>query len=428
MATIEKLEKSLVKIKITATPEEFEEGLNKAFDKKKKDVTIPGFRKGNISRAQFEKNFGVESLYEEAIYAIADKKYGEAVQENQLFVVGDPQLADLNEIERGKEVNFSIIVPVYPEFEVKNFKGLKGKKIVKEATDEEINAKINELREQNVLVSPKEGGAIEEHDIAVFDFKGMKDGVAFEGGTAENYELEIGSKQFIPGFEDQMIGMKEGEEKTINVTFPTEYQATDLAGKEVQFALKLHEIKKKELPELNDDFVKDLNKENINTVEELKASIKAEIEKTKEQSEKNRLADELIEQLTDKVEIDIPQAMVDASVKDELKDFERTVSQQYGMKVEEFKKIAQVNEEEFMKNITERASKKLKETLVLEQIVKQEKLQATPEEINASLEEIANANNMKVEDVKKYVNPADVAFNVSINKVIDLLIANANLE
>ena len=428
MATIEKLEKSLVKIKITATPEEFEEGLNKAFEKKKKDVTIPGFRKGNISRAQFEKNFGVESLYEEAIYAIADKKYGEAVQENQLFVVGDPQLADLKEIERGKEVNFSIIVPVYPEFEVKDFKGLKGKKIVKEATEEEINAKINELREQNVLVTPKENGQIEEHDIAIFDFKGMKDGVAFEGGTAENYELEIGSKQFIPGFEDQMIGMKEGEEKTINVTFPNEYQATDLAGKEVQFALKLHEIKKKELPELNDDFVKDLNKENINTVDELKASIKAEIEKTKEQSEKNRLADELIEQLTEKVEIDIPQAMVDASVKDELKDFERTVSQQYGMKVEEFKKIAQVNEEEFMKNITERASKKLKETLVLEQIVKQEKLQATPEEVNASLEEIANANNMKVEDVKKYVNPADVAFNVSINKVIDLLIANANLE
>ena len=428
MATIEKLEKSLVKIKITATPEEFEEGLNKAFDKKKKDVTIPGFRKGNISRAQFEKNFGVESLYEEAIYAIADKKYGEAVQENQLFVVGDPQLADLNEIERGKEVNFSIIVPVYPEFEVKDFKGLKGKKIVKEATEEEINAKINELREQNVLVTPKENGQIEEHDIAIFDFKGMKDGVAFEGGTAENYELEIGSKQFIPGFEDQMIGMKEGEEKTINVTFPNEYQATDLAGKEVQFALKLHEIKKKELPELNDDFVKDLNKENINTVDELKASIKAEIEKTKEQSEKNRLADELIEQLTDKVEIDIPQAMVDASVKDELKDFERTVNQQYGMKMEEFKKIAQVNEEEFMKNVTERASKKLKETLILEQIVKQEKLTATPEEINKSLEDIAAANNMKVEDVKKYVNPADIAFNVSINKVIDLLIANANLE
>ena len=428
MATIEKLEKSLVKIKITATPEEFEEGLNQAFDKKKKDVTIPGFRKGQVTRAQFEKKFGVESLFEDAIYALADKKYGEAVQENQLFVVGDPQLADLNEVERGKEINFSIIVPVYPEFEVKDFKGLKGKKIVKEATAEEIDAKINELREQNVLVTPKENGAIEEHDIAVFDFKGMKDGVAFEGGTAENYELEIGSKQFIPGFEDQMIGMKEGEEKTINVTFPNEYQATDLAGKEVQFALKLHEIKKKELPELNDDFVKDLNKENINTVDELKASIKAEIEKTKEQQEKNRLADELIEQLTSKVEIEIPQAMVDASVKDELKDFERTVNQQYGMKIEEFKKIAQVNEEEFMKSVTERATKKLKETLVLEQIVKQENLQATQDEINKSLEEIASANNMKVEDVKKYVNPADVAFNVSINKVIDLLIENANLE
>ena len=428
MATIEKLEKSLVKIKITATPEEFEEGLNQAFDKKKKDVTIPGFRKGQVTRAQFEKKFGVESLFEDAIYALADKKYGEAVQENQLFVVGDPQLADLNEVERGKEINFSIIVPVYPEFEVKDFKGLKGKKIVKEATAEEIDAKINELREQNVLVTPKENGAIEEHDIAVFDFKGMKDGVAFEGGTAENYELEIGSKQFIPGFEDQMIGMKEGEEKTINVTFPNEYQATDLAGKEVQFALKLHEIKKKELPELNDDFVKDLNKENINTVDELKASIKAEIEKTKEQQEKNRLADELIEQLTEKTEIEIPEAMVNASVKDELRDFERTVNQQYGMKLEEFKKIAQVNEEEFMKNIKERAGKKLKETLVLEQIVKQEKLQATQDEINASLEEIANANNMKVEDVKKYVNMADVAFNVSINKVIDLLIANANLE
>ena len=428
MATIEKMENSLVKIIVTVSPEEFEEGLNQAFDKKKKDVTIPGFRKGQVTRAQFEKKFGVESLFEDAIYAVADKKYNEAVQENQLFVVGDPQLADLNNIERGKEVNFSIIVPVYPEFEIKDYKGLTGKKIVKEATEEEINAKINELREQNVLVSPKEGGAIEEHDIAVFDFKGMKDGVAFEGGTAENYELEIGSKQFIPGFEDQMIGMKEGEEKTINVTFPNEYQATDLAGKEVQFALKLHEIKKKELPELNDDFVKDLNKENINTVEELKASIKAEIEKTKEQNEKNRLADELIEQLSSKTNIEIPQAMVDASVKDELKDFERTVNQQYGMKLEDFKKIAQINEEEFMKNITERASKKLKETLILEQIVKQEKLAATKEEIEASLNDIATANNMSVDDVKKYVNPADVAFNVSINKVIDLLIANANLE
>ena len=225
-----------------------------------------------------------------------------------------------------------------------------------------------------------------------------------------------------------MIGMKEGEEKTINVTFPAEYQATDLAGKEVQFALKLHEIKKKELPELNDDFVKDLNKENINTVAELKASIKEEIEKNKEQNEKNRLADELIEQLSNNTTIDIPEAMVNASVRDELKDFEKTVNQQYGMKLEDFKKIAQVNEEEFMKNIKERASKKLKETLILEQLVKQENLAATKEEIEASLEDIAKANNMKVEDVKKYLNPADVAFNVSINKVIDLLIANANLE
>ena len=428
MATIEKLEKSLVKINVTVSPEEFEEALNKAFEAKKQNVTIPGFRKGQVTRAQFEKKFGVESLYEDAIYAAADKKYSEAVQENQLFVVGDPQLADLKEVERGKEITFAIIVPVYPEFEIKDYKGLKGKKIVKEATEDEINAKINELREQNVLVSPKEGGAIEAHDIAVFDFKGMKDGVAFDGGTAENYELEIGSNQFIPGFEDQMIGMKEGEEKTINVTFPNEYQATDLAGKEVQFALKLHEIKKKELPEVNDDFVKDLNKEGINTVDELKASIKAEIEKTKEQNEKNRLADELIEQLSNNTNIEIPQAMLDASVKDELKDFERTVNQQYGMKLEDFKKIAQIKEDEFMKNITERASKKLKETLILEQIVKQEKLAATKEEVEASLQDIATANNMSIDDVKKYVNPADVAFNVSINKVIDLLIANANLE
>ena len=428
MANIEKLENSLVKISVTITPEEFEEGLNASFEKKKKDVTIPGFRKGQVTRAQFEKKFGVESLYEDAIYACADKKYAEAVQENQLFVVGDPQLADLKDIERGKEINFSIIVPVYPEFNVENYKGLKGKKMVLEATDAEINAEIDSLREQNVLVTPKENGAIEEHDIAVFDFKGMKDGVAFEGGTAENYELEIGSKQFIPGFEDQMIGMKAGDEKTINVTFPAEYQATDLAGKEVQFALKLHEIKRKELPEVNDDFVKELNKENIVTVDELKKSIKENIEKNKKQTEKNRLADELIAQIVDNTNITMPQAMVDASVKDEIKDFENTVMQQYGMKIDEFKKIAQVNEEEFMKNVTERATKRLKETLVLEQIAKQENLQATKEDIDKSLAEIAEANNMKLEDIKKYVNPADVAFNVTINKVIDLLIENANLE
>ena len=428
MANIEKLENSLVKISVTITPEEFEEGLNASFEKKKKDVTIPGFRKGQVTRAQFEKKFGVESLYEDAIYACADKKYAEAVQENQLFVVGDPQLADLKDIERGKEINFSIIVPVYPEFNVENYKGLKGKKMVLEATDAEINAEIDSLREQNVLVTPKEEGAIEEHDIAVFDFKGMKDGVAFEGGTAENYELEIGSKQFIPGFEDQMIGMKAGDEKTINVTFPAEYQATDLAGKEVQFALKLHEIKRKELPEVNDDFVKELNKENIVTVDELKKSIKENIEKNKKQTEKNRLADELIAQIVDNTNITMPQAMIDASVKDEIKDFENTVMQQYGMKIDEFKKIAQVNEEEFMKNVTERATKRLKETLVLEQIAKQENLQATKEDIDKSLAEIAEANNMKLEDIKKYVNPADVAFNVTINKVIDLLIENANLE
>ena len=428
MATIEKLENSLVKISVTITPEEFEEGLNKSFEKKKDNVTIPGFRKGKVTREQFEKKFGVESLYEDAIYACADKKYAEAVQENQLFVVGDPQLTDLKDIERGKEINFAIIVPVYPEFNVENYKGLKGKKMVLEATEEEINAEINSLREQNVLVTPKENGAIEEHDIAVFDFKGMKDGVAFEGGTAENYELEIGSKQFIPGFEEQMIGMKTGEEKTINVTFPTEYQATDLAGKEVQFALKLHEIKRKELPEVNDDFVKDLNKENVTNVEELKKSIKANIEANKKQSEKNRLAEELIAQLVEKTDVVMPQAMIDASVKDELKDFENTVMQQYGMKIDEFKKIAQVNEEEFMKNVTDRATKKLKETLVLEQIAKVEKISATKEDIDNSLAEIASANNMTVEQIKKYVNPGDVAFNVTINKVIDLLIDNANLE
>lgn len=428
MANIEKLENSLVKISVTITPEEFEEGLNKSFDKKKDNVTIPGFRKGKVTREQFEKKFGVESLYEDAIYACADKKYAEAVQENKLFVVGDPQLTDLKDIERGKEINFAIIVPVYPEFTVENYKGLKGKKMVMEATEAEINAEIDSLREQNVLVTPKEGGAIEEHDIAVFDFKGMKDGVAFDGGTAENYELEIGSKQFIPGFEDQMIGMKAGEEKTINVTFPQEYQATDLAGKEVQFALKLHEIKRKELPEVNDDFVKELNKENITNVEELKKSIKENIEKNKKQTEKNRLADELIAQLVENTNIDMPQAMVDASVKDELKDFENTVMQQYGMKIDEFKKIAQVNEEEFMKNVKDRASKRLKETLVLEQIAKQEKLTATKEDIDKSIAEIAEANNMSVDDIKKYVNPSDVAFNVTINKVIDLLIENANLE
>jgi len=428
MANIEKLENSLVKISVTITPEEFEEGLNKSFDKKKDNVTIPGFRKGKVTREQFEKKFGVESLYEDAIYACADKKYAEAVQENKLFVVGDPQLTDLKDIERGKEINFAIIVPVYPEFTVENYKGLKGKKMVMEATEAEINAEIDSLREQNVLVTPKEGGAIEEHDIAVFDFKGMKDGVAFDGGTAENYELEIGSKQFIPGFEDQMIGMKAGEEKTINVTFPQEYQATDLAGKEVQFALKLHEIKRKELPDVNDDFVKELNKENITTVEELKKSIKENIEKNKKQTEKNRLADELIAQLVENTNIDMPQAMVDASVKDELKDFENTVMQQYGMKIDEFKKIAQVNEEEFMKNVKDRASKRLKETLVLEQIAKQEKLTATKEDIDKSIAEIAEANNMSVDDIKKYVNPSDVAFNVTINKVIDLLIENANLE
>ena len=426
---IEKIEGSKVKITFEVTSEKFEEALDNAFNVEKEKINVKGFRKGQVPRGKYEKEFGVESLYQEAIMQLADELYAKAIQENNLLVVGNPEIdLDYKKIKRGENFDFSIIAPIFPEVKLGEYKNLEAKKINAEATEEEIEKEIEEIKKQNVIVIPKENGTLQNKDIAIFDFKGTKDGVAFEGGSAENYELEIGSGQFIPGFEEQMIDMKQGDEKTINVTFPEEYQAADLAGKEVQFEIKLHEIKCKELPELNDDFVKELNNPDAKTVEELKTFVKNNLECKKANSEKNRLADELVEQVSNNATLEIPQTMIDSAVKDELDNFEKTIQQQYGMKFDDFKQIAQINEDEFMNNLKEKAVKRLKETIVLEAVIKEENITVTDEELEKTFQEIAEANNMNIEEVKKKINKNDIQFNVSINKVIDYLIENAKLQ
>lgn len=426
---IEKIAGSKVKITFEVTSEKFEEALNKAFDVEKEKVTLKGFRKGQIPRSKYEKEFGVESLYQEAIMTLADEMYVKAVEENNLFVVGSPEIdLDFNNVKRGETFSFGIIVPVFPDIKLGEYKNIKATKMNLEATIEEINAEIESIRSQNTIVTPKENGTLENKDIAIFDFKGTLNGEAFQGGTAENYELEIGSGQFIPGFEEQMIGMKVGEEKTITVKFPEEYQATDLAGKEVQFELKLHEMKTKELPELNDDFVKDLNNPEAKTLDELKENVKKNIELKKKDAEKSRLADEIVDKVANNVEVEIPQSMIDTAINEEKASFERQVQQQYGMKFDEFKKIAQINEEEFMENLKTKATKRLKETLVLEAIIKEEKIAVTDEEIDKTFQEIAEMNKVDLDTVKAKINKNDIIFNISINKVIDYLIENADLQ
>lgn len=425
---VEKLEGSKVKITFDVTKEMFKDALDKAFIVEKDKVSIKGFRKGQITRAMYEKKFGVESLYNEALMTLADELYPKAVSENNLMVVGQPELdIDFANVNFEEEFQFAIIVPVYPEVKLGKYKGVSAKAKDVAVTDEEVNKAIDDMRKKNSVIVPKETGKLEKGDIAVFDFAGYKDGVAFPGGTAENYELEIGSGQFIPGFEDQMVGMEVNEEKTINVTFPAEYHEASLAGAPVEFKIKLHEMKIKELPEVNEEFVKELNIEGVNNKDELTSYVLNDIKAKKEENEQNRLVDELITKICTETAVEIPEAMINNAVNDEINEFSRNIQAQYNLKLEDFMKITNTNEEDFKKNMSARAIKRLTETIVLEAIIKEEKIQATEEDFEEMYQEIATANNVTIEVAKEKVNKLDVAFHLNIKKAIDLIVDSAEL-
>ncbi len=411
-----------VKLEITIEAEKFEEAIKKVYFKSAKYINIPGFRKGKAPMNIVEKYYGKEIFYEDAFNEIAGEAYEEALKENNVEAVSRPNI-EVTQIEKGKELIFTAVVGTKPEVKLGKYKGIEIPKIEYTVSDEDIEKEIKQMQEKNSRLVSVEEGTVEKGNITVIDFEGFVDGVAFEGGKAEGHELEIGSGTFIPGFEDQIIGMKVEEEKDIKVKFPEEYFSKELAGKDATFKVKLHEIKKKELPELDDEFAKDVSE--YDTLEELKNSIKEKIEKRNEEKEKYEKQELAIKAITEEMKIDIPGGMIELEAENMLKDIEQRLSYQ-GMKLEQYLQMMGKTAEEMKKEYEPQAIEAIKSRLALEAIIKEEKIEATDEEIDNKIKEMATNYGKKEEELKDNENIRKyLKEGIENEKAIELIVKNA---
>ncbi|MCY9091749.1 trigger factor [Bacillus mojavensis] len=402
--------------------ETFKTALDDAFKKVVKQVSIPGFRKGKIPRGLFEQRFGVEALYQDALDILLPVEYPKAVEEAGIEPVDRPEI-DVEKIEKGESLIFTAKVTVKPEVKLGEYKGLGIEKDDTAVTDEDVQNELKALQERQAELVVKEEGAVEEGNTVVLDFEGFVDGEAFEGGKAENYSLEVGSGSFIPGFEDQLVGLEAGAEKEVEVTFPEEYHAEDLSGKPAVFKVKIHEIKAKELPELDDEFAKDIDEE-VETLAELTEKTKKRLEEAKENEADAKLREELVLKASENAEIDVPQAMIDTELDRMLKEFEQRLQMQ-GMNLELYTQFSGQDEAALKEQMKEDAAKRVKSNLTLEAIAKAENLEVTDEEVDAELSKMAEAYNMPVENIKQAIGSTDaMKEDLKVRKAIDFLVEN----
>ncbi|QFY82954.1 trigger factor [Bacillus subtilis] len=402
--------------------ETFKTALDDAFKKVVKQVSIPGFRKGKIPRGLFEQRFGVEALYQDALDILLPVEYPKAVEEAGIEPVDRPEI-DVEKIEKGESLIFTAKVTVKPEVKLGEYKGLDIEKDDTTVTDEDVQNELKALQERQAELVVKEEGAVEEGNTVVLDFEGFVDGEAFEGGKAENYSLEVGSGSFIPGFEDQLVGLEAGAEKDVEVTFPEEYHAEELAGKPAVFKVKIHEIKAKELPELDDEFAKDIDEE-VETLAELTEKTKKRLEEAKENEADAKLREELVLKASENAEIDVPQAMVDTELDRMLKEFEQRLQMQ-GMNLELYTQFSGQDEAALKEQMKEDAEKRVKSNLTLEAIAKAENLEVSDEEVDAELTKMAEAYNMPVENIKQAIGSTDaMKEDLKVRKAIDFLVEN----
>ena len=384
---VEKKENSVVEIEFTMDKEQFNEELDKAFKQNAKKFKVPGFRNGMVPRAVVEKTYGEAVLYEYVIENTVDEAYRNAVIENGLEIVSRPEL-DIKQIGKDKDFIFVVNVCVKPEAKVSDYKGIEVKKVSTRVTKKEVEEEIERTREKNariVTVEDKER-ELKNGDISVIDFEGFVDGKAFEGGKAENFELTIGSGQFIPGFEDQMVGMKVEEERDINVKFPEEYHATDLAGKDATFKVKLHEIKEKILPELDDEFAKDISE--FDTLEEYRKDVNKKVKQRKENQAKAEKEQEAIEKFIKKVEVVIPEGMIDEEVEKMVEEMNANLSYQ-GLNIDQYLQYMGITLDDYKKEMRGQAEKRIKLNLGLEAVATQEKVEVSDEDIDTKIKELA---------------------------------------
>lgn len=416
------VEKNVFELEITIDGEKFEAAVQKAYLKQRKDIMIKGFRKGKAPRAFIEKMYGEGVFYEDALELVYPEAVSEAIIESKLDVVGAPY--DLEVPEIGKDgVVLKLKVAVKPEVKLGEYKGLKATKPSCKVAADEVKAELSKMQEQNSRMVSVEKRAVKKNDTAVIDFEGFVDGVAFDGGKAEKYELVIGSGSFIPGFEDQIIGHKIGEEFDVNVTFPAEYQE-DLASKDAIFKIKLHEIKVKELPALDDEFAKDVSE--FDTLDELKKSVKAQLEENKKADADNKVTNDLLEEVVKGMEVDIPAVMIEAEIDNIVDNFNYRLQSQ-GLDLNTYLSYTGMEMAAFRDGYKENAEAQVKLSLAIEAIVKAENIEATDDEVNAEYENLAKTYNMDVEAVKKAIPAESLAGDIKSKKAIDLVKSSAKV-
>ena len=392
---------------------------DEAFKKLNKKAKIDGFRPGKAPRSMYEKNYGVQSIYSEAMNTLLDEKYKELVIKDKIFPIIEP-IVNIVKIDE-KELEVNIVLVTEPEVTLGEYKNLKVKKEKVKVTKEEVEHEIHHLVENYAELVTKEG-KVENGDIAVIDFEGFKDDVAFEGGKGENYSLEIGSNTFIPGFEEQLIGMTAGEEKDINVTFPEDYHAEDLKGAPVVFKVKVNEVKEVKIPELDKEFFEDLGMEGIDTKEALEAQVKENITASKEAKAEDKYIEALLDEIAKTTEVDVPETMVNDETDRMVEQFAQNIAMQ-GISIEQFYQYTNSNKEALKDQYKEEALKRIKYRLILEAIIKEEKIKVTDKEVDAEVEEIAKKYNMTKEEVKKqYGDTTDyIKYDLEVKKAFDLI-------
>ena len=422
LISCEKLEKSMVELQFSIDAETFKAAVNNAFKREGKKYAIPGFRKGKAPRHMIEKMYGSDIFHYDAVNDLFPEAYEAAVKEAKIDVVGrpDPEVVSMSEADG---VVLKVKVAVKPEVELGEYAGLTVTKEAKNVNEADVDAEVKRMQDRNGRLLTREGAA-ENGDTVDIDFEGFVDGKAFEGGKAEHYSLVLGSGSFIPGFEDQVVGHSAGEEFDVNVKFPEEYGAAELAGKDATFKIKLHEVKYKELPALDDDFAKDVSE--YDTLDELKDSIRNNIKTNLDKQAEQKVENDLMDQVITNMKADIPDAMVDSRIDELVQDFEYRISQQ-GLKLADYLKYMGMTMEQFKEQFREQADKQVKMRLAMEAIVAKEGITASDEEFEEEVKRIADAYKMEADKVKSIVDAAAVKADLAINKAIDFVKEKANV-
>ena len=421
---LEKLENNVATLEISVSAEKLEEGIMKSYLKNVKKFNIAGFRKGKAPRKIIERHYGEAVFYEDAINIICPDAYDEAVKEHNLEPVDRPDI-DVVDIESGKGLIFKAVVTVKPEVALGQYKGIEAEKKEYNVTDEEVDKEIETIREKNARLVEVSDRPVKNGDITIIDFKGFVDDKQFEGGTSENFSLEVGSGQFIPGFEEQMVGAELGKEIDVNVQFPKEYNSEELAGKPALFKVTVKEIKEKQLVELDDEFAKDVSE--FDTLDELKADIRKKKEEQYKRMEKQQYEDEVINKVVENATVDIPEVMIDAQVRIMLRDFDYQLRYQ-GLNLEAYLKYMNMDIDNLKESYRDTAKSRVKSQLVLEKVAEAEGIAATEEDLNAEIEKTAKHYNQDLEKFKKTLKEDEITYikdGIVIQKAIDFLVDNS---